>query len=167
MPRDIVTSENRDEYIENKLNPKKDKKLGKVHLEDEDNISHIFHEGKKVGQIEHKEKDGMIQILRSDVEKEHQGKGIGTEAYQQFIDRALKSGKSVGSDSTIKDHGQSVWNKLQKKYKVEKSKNVGLMRGAITTTTRDFRLANRNKNGMADVSGHEPVYQIHPKKEKQ
>lgn len=166
MARDIVTSENREEFIEKKLAEKSGKKLGKIHLEDEDGISHIFHNGEKVGSIKHQDKEGMVQILRSDVEKEHRGKGIGMEAYKQFIERALKSGKKVGSDSHLTESGQAIWNKLQKKYDVKKSKNAQIARDGLTTTTREFRLENRKKGG-AYTSGQESVYEIFPKKEKQ
>jgi hypothetical protein len=170
MPREIVTSENRDEFIENKLNPKKDKKIGKVHLKHEDGVSHIFHNDEKVGQIKHQNKDGMVQILRSDVDKEHQDKGIGTEAYQQFIDRALKSGKSVGSDSMLTEHGQSIWKKLHKKYDVKKSEKTKIVHpGNLTTISSEWREKNRPRTRKYDssyLSGQDPVYQIDPEKEK-
>jgi predicted GNAT family acetyltransferase len=169
MTRDIVTSENREEFMAKKLGLK-DEKLGKVYLKDEDNISHIFHNGQKVGQIQHQNKDNLIQILRSDVEKEHQGKGIGTEAYKQFIDRALKSGKSVGSDSMLTEHGVGIWKKLHNNYDVKTSENAKPAYPAnMTTISREFREKNRPRTREYDssyLSGQEPVYQIHPKKVK-
>ena len=180
MTREIVTSENREEYINKKMNPKKE---GKVHLEHEDDVSHIFHNGEKVGAIKHQDKDGMTQILRSDVEKEHQNKGIGTQAYHQFIEHHLKQGKSVGSDSTLTRHSSNVWEKLKEKgHKVERSPNAyGVGRyfikhdfddksvDRVSTTDRDYRLA-RGKNPKINTneiaSGGEPVYTIHPPKKK-
>jgi len=169
MAREIVTSENRDSFMKKKLGIEEENP-SKVYLEDEDNISHIFHNGKKVGQIEHQSKDNMTQILRSDIEKEHQNKGIGSEAYKQFIDRALQSGKSIGSDSILTEHGEGLWKKLHKHYDVKKSENAKWIHpGRHTTLSKEDRERLRPKAKDYDssyLSGHEPVYQIHPKKHK-
>jgi len=168
MTREVVTSENRDEYMKKKLGIENEK-LGKVHLEHDDDISHIFHNNKKVGEIKHQNKDGMTQILRSDVDKEHQGKGIGTQAYNQFIEHHLKNGKSVGSDSMLTEEGKAVWEKLKNKFDVKESKNVrNMARGNVTTLSREDVLRLRPRTREYDStysSGHEPVYQIHSKKE--
>ena len=167
MAREIVTSENREDYINKKMNPQ-NKKDEKVHLEHENDVSHIFHNGEKVGAIKHQDKDGMIQILRSDVEKEHQHKGIGTQAYHQFIEHHLKAGKSVGSDSMLTEHGVGVWEKLKKKYDVKTSENAKPAYPAnMTTISREFREKNRPRTREYDssyLSGQEPVYSIHPPK---
>ena len=166
MAREIVTSENKAEYDKKKLGLNDN---DKVHLEHENEIAHIFYNNKKVGQIEHQDKNNMIQILRSDVNKEHQKKGIGTKAYHQFIDHHLDKGKSVGSDSILTEAGQGVWENLKKKYDVKKADHVEMIYpGNLTTTTREWRSKNRPRTKIFDgnyASGHEPVYQIHPSKD--
>ena len=181
MAREIVTSENREDYIKRKMNPEKE---GKVHLEHEDDVSHIFHNGEKVGAIKHISKDNMVQIIRSDVEKEHQHKGIGTQAYHNFIKHHLKQGKAVGSDSTLTRNSANVWEKLKKMgHQVEVSPNAyGAGRyfikhdfddksvDRVSTTDREYRINRGKNNPTMDTnelaSGGEPVYTIHPPKKK-
>lgn len=99
----------------------------------------IDHDGKEVGQIEYLDDGYTVTILRSDVETDYQGNGIGTLAYKEFIEGKLVSGKNVQSDSILSAQAQKVYDKLSGLgIIVNKNENVRpLTRGKITSLSRD------------------------------
>jgi len=135
------------------------------------NIS-ITKEGKKAGDIQYMDDGKAITILRSDVEDA--GKGTGTAAYEQLIDRALSEGKTIKSDAIVSPSAAKVYDKLKAKgYKVEKATELFNVRKGETTTNRDSRMAqSKAAPTMMDDYGNriskpyrikgEPVYTIKP-----
>ncbi len=135
------------------------------------NIS-ITKEGKKAGDIQYMDDGKAITILRSDVEDA--GKGTGTAAYEQLIDRALSEGKTVKSDAIVSPSAAKVYEKLKAKgYKVEKAEGLSNVRAGETTVSRASRMAQRESAPTITVEGGvrtnapfrvkgDPVYTIKP-----
>jgi hypothetical protein len=132
----------------------------------------ILKNGESAGAIQYIDDGGAITILRSDVEDA--GKGTGTAAYEQLIDKALAEGKTVKSDAIVSPSAAKVYEKLKSKgYNVEKASELFNVRKGETTASRDSRASQRaTAPTMMDDYGNrtskpyrikgDPVYIIKP-----
>jgi GNAT superfamily N-acetyltransferase len=120
MAREIVTSENRDEYIAKKMglkNPSKKHKIEVKHDEKKNWLS-AHH---PAGQVGGKIKDKALHISHAELEEKERGKGYGKEMYKALIDHAHSKGLKVYSDSTVEMPAAHVYDSLGKThYKVER-----------------------------------------------
>lgn len=134
----------------------------------------IFVEGKAIGAIEYLEDGNSVTILRSDVEEEHQGKGIGYNAYVKLIEDKIALGKTVGSDSILSAQAQSIYKRLgEAGYRMESQYTRLMTRGKITSLStedtssqrRDFPTVNIDGVGVS-ATGYrfkgESVFKISP-----
>lgn len=104
----------------------------------------IHFEGKDIGAIEYLEDNNSVTILRSDVEVDHQGKGIGFSAYSKLIEDKVALGKSVGSDSILSPQAQRIYQKLQDAgYTTKSPFTRQMLRGKITSVFREDMIAQR------------------------
>lgn len=118
------------------------------------NIRDILNEGKKVGAIEYLESDNTVTILRADVDADYRGKGIGFNAYKEFINEKVSFGKRVGSDNILSESAQRVYEKLENEgYYLMESPTYLLARGDITSITREDRIQQRKEMPTERVNG--------------
>lgn len=122
-----------------------------------------------VGGIRYETKDGMVQIKRSDVKEA--GKGIGTEAYKQFIDHKLSQGLTVGSDADVSLPAQKIYDKLKALgYEIEESpkSKSGYQYKKSTLSDEDRRVqrarAWANDKKVTYNPEGDPVYVVKGKK---
>jgi len=112
MARDIVTSENRDEYIAKKLAEKSGKRI------DEDELKILAGRYQKEHGIEADVWDGKrgIELSKIIVPKEKRGEGIGSKFMEELASHADKKGKRIVL-SPSKDFGASSVDRLKGFYK--------------------------------------------------
>jgi hypothetical protein len=114
----------------------------------------ILLDGNNIGAIEYLEDNDSVTILRSDVEEEHQGKGIGFKAYSKLVDDKIALGKSIGSDSIVSLQAQAIYRKLQDAGHKTKSPFTRLMlRGKITSLFREDSIAQRKAFPSVIIDG--------------
>lgn len=70
----------------------------------------IYHGDSPAGEITYTVTDSTVQIKRTDVTTPNLG--IGMAAYILFIKSMLSKGMAVGSDATVSQSAQRVWQKL-------------------------------------------------------
>ena len=110
--------------------------------------------GAIVGGLDYILTEHSATILRSDVDKYHQGKGIGLNAYVQFITDMHLKGKVVHSDSILSVHAQRIYQKLADAgYIIKKSEVRFLSSGKVTTISRDEFNAQRNTFPLTYANG--------------
>ena len=111
MTREIVTSENRDEYINKKLMEKREK------TQDGDTLDNISDKYQKYG-VESDLMDTRhgIELSRIVVPKEKRGEGIGSEFMSDLISHADRKGKRIVL-TPAKDFGASSVERLKEFYK--------------------------------------------------
>jgi len=115
----------------------KDDLSGKVQIEKD---------GKPVGEITYEESNNVIQIKRSDVSIA--GKGIGTNAYAQFIAQKINEGKVVTSDNIVSTPAQRVYEKLNELgFTLKKADDTRLLPNKITTLSREDLKSQRQSFG--------------------
>ena len=106
----------------------------------------IEKDGKNVGEITYTESNGVVQIKRSDVEIA--GKGIGTNAYAQFISQKIDEGKIVTSDAIVSTPAQRVYEKLKDLgFTLKKADDTRLLPNKITTLSREDLKSQRQSFG--------------------
>ena len=106
----------------------------------------IDKDGKNVGEIKYTESNGVVQIKRSDVEIA--GKGIGTNAYAQFISQKIDEGKIVTSDAIVSTPAQRVYEKLKDLgFTLKKADDTRLLPNKITTLSREDLKSQRQSFG--------------------
>jgi predicted GNAT family acetyltransferase len=112
MPRDIVTSENRDEFIEKKLAERSGKPIEK------DGLKSLSEKYEKEHGINADVYDGKrdIELSKIIVPKEKRGSGIGSKFMQDLTSHADKKGKRIVL-SPSKDFGASSVDRLKAFYK--------------------------------------------------
>lgn len=113
MTREIVTSENREKYIKEKMekrNPSKKTKIEVRHDEKKNWLS-AHH---PAGQVGGKVKDNALHITYADLDEKERGKGYGKSMYQALIDHAHSKGMKVFSDATVEMPAVHVYNSLTK-----------------------------------------------------
>lgn len=67
------------------------------------------------GRIVLREEADVVTILLSGVNKDQQGKGLGTELYSAVLDKYLAEGKTVQSDGSVSIEAARVYDSLAKK----------------------------------------------------
>ena len=114
MAREIVTSENRDEYIEKKLS----QKLNKPTEEKEDGLKTLTEKYQKEHGIDADVWSGRhgIELSKIIVPKEKRGEGIGSKFMEELATHADKEGKRI-TLSPSKDFGASSIDRLKGFYK--------------------------------------------------
>lgn len=114
----------------------------------------ILFEGKSIGAIEYLEDDSSVTILRSDVEDDYQGQGIGYQAYVKLIEDKIALGKSVGSDSILSAQAQSIYKRLgEAGYKMESVYTRLMTRGKITSLSIEDTSEQRNAFPTVHIDG--------------
>ena len=109
MAREIVTSENREEYINKKMNPNADK--------NPKDVKHISEKYKEHGVISDVYSGkNAIELSRIIVPKEKRGEGIGSKFMSDLIAHADKHEKRIDL-SPSKDFGASSIDRLKTFYK--------------------------------------------------
>ena len=111
MTREVVTSENREEYMKEKMEKKNPSK--KPHIE-------VKHDLKKnwlsahhpAGQVGGKVKDNALHITYADLEEKERGKGHGKAMYEALINHAHSKGMKVFSDATVEMPAVHVYESL-------------------------------------------------------
>jgi len=113
MTREIVTSENREEYIAQKLAEKSGKSL-----EQKDDLKSLSAKYKKEHNVDSDVWDAKrgIELSKIIVPKEKRGEGIGSKFINDLISHADKSGKRIIL-SPSKDFGASSVERLKDFYK--------------------------------------------------
>jgi hypothetical protein len=130
----------------------------------------------KVGGIDYIQEDGSITILRSDVDKEHQNKGIGLNAYKEFIDEQLAKGIEIKSDNNVSPQAQRLYEKLKNEgYEVVENESTRLVYpGSKSTLSREESKKQYEARPLVNIDGvrtaesgwrlkGDPVYTIKPK----
>ena len=111
MAREIVTSENRDEYINKKLMEKREK------TQDGDTLDNVSDKYKKDGvETDLMDTRQGIELSRIVVPKEKRGEGIGSEFMSDLISHADRKGKRIVLTPAT-DFGASSVARLKEFYK--------------------------------------------------
>jgi predicted GNAT family N-acyltransferase len=114
MAREIVTSENRDEYIAKKMA----EKAGKSVEDKEDELKSLANKYRKEHNIDADVWDGKyaIELSKVVVPKENRGEGIGSKFMEDLASHADKKGRRIVL-SPSKDFGASSVDRLKSFYK--------------------------------------------------
>ena len=112
MPRDIVTSENRDDFIAKKLAEKSGKPI------EEDGLKLLTEKYLKEHGVNADVYDGKrdIELSKIIVPKEKRGEGVGSKFMQDLTSHADKKGKRIVL-SPSKDFGATSVDRLKAFYK--------------------------------------------------
>jgi len=149
MAREIVTSENKAEYDNSKIN-KKEIPIIKYN-KDKTYIS-AHHKG---GMIGGKLKNNELHINFAELEEKERGKGYGKEMYKTLINHAHTLGHKVFSDAVVEKPAARVYESLGKKdFHVER-----LFGGGELPPDEDIPHGALYGKGSSS-----PVYEIKPKK---
>lgn len=113
MAREIVTSENREKYIKEKMEKKNPSKKHKIEVK-HDEKKNWLSAHHPAGQVGGKIKDNALHITYADLNEKERGKGYGKSMYQALIDHAHSKGMKVYSDATVEMPAVHVYNSLAK-----------------------------------------------------
>ena len=153
MTREIVTSENKEKYIKEKMeqrNPSKKHKIEVKHDEKKNWLS-AHH---PAGQVGGKIRDNALHITYSELEEKERGKGHGKEMYKALIDHAHSKGMKVFSDATVEMPAVNVYKSLANQgYDVKR-----LPGGGELAPDEDVPLGAYYGKGS-----NSPVFEIGPK----
>jgi GNAT superfamily N-acetyltransferase len=115
MAREIVTSENREEYIQKKMEQKNPPKKHKIQVKHDEKKNWMFAHH-PAGQVGGKVKDKALHITYAELEEKERGKGYGKKMYKALIDHAHSKGLKVFSDSTVEMPAAHVYHSLGKSH---------------------------------------------------
>ena len=155
MAREIVTSENREKFIKEKMDKRNPSKKSKIEVKHDEKknwlAAHHF-----AGQVGGKIKDNALHITHSELEEKERGKGYGKSMYQALIDHAHSKGLKVYSDATVEMPAVHVYNSLTKNgYDVKR-----LPGGGELTPDEDVPMGAYYGKGS-----NSPVFEVMPKKQ--
>lgn len=127
-------------------------------------VRSIVHKGLEVGSIEYLDDGEQVTLIRSDVNQEHQNKGIGFSAYKALIAEKMREGKKVCSDAILYPQAIRIYEKLEKAGFGIKSNETRMMVGyRRTTLSREDISSQRNSFPTIYVQGAgitEPGYRL-------
>ena len=66
-----------------------------INIEENDNTFDVYYDGEKAGFMEFKRKEGILEILHTEVAEEFGGKGLGMELVKTAVEFAKKNNLKI------------------------------------------------------------------------